>query len=78
MERDVCDLFFGSVTVGERGQVVIPAEARKRAGISPGDKVLVFMHPGTLSLVLTRVDHVQKLMRHLNKAIGRARAEEKK
>jgi AbrB family looped-hinge helix DNA binding protein len=50
MEREICDLFFGSVTVGERGQIVIPAEARKRAGLSAGDKVLVFMHPGTLSI----------------------------
>jgi len=34
--------FYGSVTVGERGQVVIPAEARKDFGIQPGDKLLVF------------------------------------
>lgn len=34
--------FYGSVTVSERGQIVIPAEARKDFGIAIGDKLLVF------------------------------------
>lgn len=33
--------FFGSVTVGERGQIVIPKRARELFGIAPGDKLLV-------------------------------------
>lgn len=33
--------FFGSVTVGERGQIVIPKEARELFNISTGDKLLV-------------------------------------
>lgn len=32
---------FGSVKVGERGQIVIPKEAREIFGIKPGDLVLV-------------------------------------
>lgn len=34
--------FYGSVTVSERGQIVIPAEARKDFSIAIGDKLLVF------------------------------------
>lgn len=34
--------FYGAVTVSERGQVVIPAEARRDLGIEVGDKLLVF------------------------------------
>jgi AbrB family looped-hinge helix DNA binding protein len=34
--------FYGSVKVGERGQIVIPIEARKHFNINPGDQVLVF------------------------------------
>jgi|WetSurMetagenome_2_1015567.scaffolds.fasta_scaffold1212231_1 AbrB family looped-hinge helix DNA binding protein len=34
--------FYGSVTVSERGQIVIPAEARKDFNIGIGDKILVF------------------------------------
>ncbi len=34
--------FYGSVTVSERGQIVIPVDARKDFGIKTGDKLLVF------------------------------------
>ena len=32
---------FGLVKVGEKGQIVIPAEARKTFGIKPGDSVML-------------------------------------
>ena len=32
---------FGLVTVGERGQIVIPKDARELFAINPGDKLLV-------------------------------------
>ena len=34
--------FYGVTTVGSKGQVVIPAEARTSLGLQPGDKVIVF------------------------------------
>ncbi|MFI6866599.1 AbrB/MazE/SpoVT family DNA-binding domain-containing protein [Nocardia sp. NPDC050406] len=37
--------FYGAVTVSERGQVVIPAQARRDHGIEPGDKLLVLGDP---------------------------------
>lgn len=33
--------FYGAITVSERGQVVIPAEARRDFNIEVGDKLLV-------------------------------------
>lgn len=56
------DLFYGSVTVGERGQVVLPAAARKTHGLQPGDKLLVFRHPHVAGLVLARLDQIQDLL----------------
>ncbi|MDO4564403.1 MAG: AbrB/MazE/SpoVT family DNA-binding domain-containing protein [Clostridia bacterium] len=32
---------FGMVRVGEKGQIVIPKEARDECGISPGDTMVV-------------------------------------
>lgn len=32
----------GTTTIGERGQVVIPAEVRQAMGLKTGDKLLVF------------------------------------
>ncbi len=34
--------FYGSITVSDRGQIVIPADARRDFGIEVGDKLLVF------------------------------------
>ena len=34
--------FYGTVTVSERGQIAIPAEARRNFNIEVGDKLLVF------------------------------------
>jgi AbrB family looped-hinge helix DNA binding protein len=34
--------FYGAITVSERGQIVIPAQARRDFGIEVGDKLLVF------------------------------------
>lgn len=59
------EFFFGAVTIGERGQVVIPAEARKRLGFQPGDKLLVFQPPQQVGLVLVPVDQVQALLARL-------------
>ena len=33
--------FFGSVKVGERGQIIIPKEARDVFGIEPGDALFI-------------------------------------
>ena len=36
---------YGSVTVGERGQLVIPAQLRQALHIKPGDQLMVFSKP---------------------------------
>jgi len=33
--------FYGAITVSERGQIVIPADARRDFNIQVGDKILV-------------------------------------
>lgn len=57
MKMDEC--FYGSATVGERGQIVIPAEARKDFGINPGDKVLVMRHPVWKGLMISHFEDVR-------------------
>lgn len=53
--------FYGSVTVSERGQIVIPAEARKDFNIKGGDKLLVL---GDLQqgIAIATLDSMQKMM----------------
>lgn len=43
--------FYGSVTIGERGQIAVPAEARRDHGFKPGDKLLVLGSSDGLALM---------------------------
>lgn len=54
--------FYGSVTVGERGQIVIPAEARKRYKIETGDKLLVLAPPHDKGIMLCKIDDIRQFM----------------
>lgn len=56
--------FYGTTVVGERGQAVIPAEAREALDLKKGDKLLVFgMGNGMLSLsTLSGFEHFQSHM----------------
>ena len=49
--------FHGATVVGERGQVVIPAEARKAHDLQKGEKLLVFSVGE--SIVLTRLSGLE-------------------
>jgi AbrB family looped-hinge helix DNA binding protein len=42
---------YGSATVGERGQIVIPADVRKIFSIKPGDKLMVFAKSEMIGLI---------------------------
>lgn len=57
----------GTTTVGERGQVVLPAELRKEFKIEPGEKLIVLGadHNGFQRIVLMKSEAVTKMFRHL-------------
>lgn len=56
--------FYGATTVGAKGQVVIPAEARKAMGLKEGEKLLVF-GMGCDMVAFTKLSNVEKFASHL-------------
>ena len=46
---------FGVVKVGDKGQVVIPRDARKQNNINPGDALLVLGDQRGMALLKTEV-----------------------
>ena len=52
--------FLGVATVGAKGQIVIPAEARRAMKIEEGHKIVVVRGPREGSAVLFRVDSLEK------------------
>jgi AbrB family looped-hinge helix DNA binding protein len=61
---------FGSATLGPRGQVVIPANARKELGIETGTTLLVFLGPGGRGLILFKADAVERILRMASESLS--------
>ena len=61
-EFSLKDHFYGAATVGERGQIVIPVEARKRYNIETGDKVLIMGSPHDRGLMVIKIDAMREFM----------------
>ena len=62
--------FFGSVTVGERGQVVIPAGARSELGIQPGDKLLVMRTPVHDGLMICKPEALHYMLESMREFLA--------
>jgi AbrB family looped-hinge helix DNA binding protein len=54
--------FLGSATVGTKGQIVIPADAREAMEIKEGDKVVILRGPREGSVLVFRVDSFDVLL----------------
>lgn len=54
--------FYGSVTVGERGQIAIPAEARREMMIDPAAKLLAFGTPNRQVLLLMKAEFTAEVL----------------
>lgn len=61
--------FYGAVTVSERGQIVIPARARRDLGIDAGDKLLVLGDPQQ-GLALMTVDRLMQNLHDSSQLMG--------
>ena len=56
------DHFYGAATVGERGQIVISVEARKKYNIETGGKILIMSAPHEKGLMLVKIDAMREFM----------------
>lgn len=61
--------FYGSTTVGERGQIVLPAKLRDELKISAGDKLLVLSAgpPGKEAVMIMRSEVLNGMMEMMTK-----------
>jgi AbrB family looped-hinge helix DNA binding protein len=66
------DWFYGTVTIGERGQVVIPASARQELGYRPGDKLLVMRNPVHMGVMYFKIDAIRSYLNSLAAGLDRA------
>ncbi len=62
---------YGAVTVGERGQLVIPAELRKALNIRTGDQLMVFAKLDKKVINLMTTKDFSKFLERAEKVISR-------
>ena len=67
---------YGSVKVGERGQIVIPSKARKEYDIKSGDLLIVVGAPMMDGVALIKAEVVKEIIEKMSK--GLAGPDEKK
>ena len=60
--------FYGAAVVGERGQIVIPKEAREHFALKPGDK-LVVMGRGDQGIVLLKADRLREFAEKILRSV---------
>ena len=59
---------FGVVTIGDKGQVVIPAKARKVFGLNVGDELMV-LGDETQGIALIKADYFLAMTEEIRKAM---------
>ncbi|MBO6026767.1 MAG: AbrB/MazE/SpoVT family DNA-binding domain-containing protein [Bacteroidales bacterium] len=55
MQEEQGKYLFGVVKVGERGQIVIPKDAREKYDIKPGDSLMVLGDQKGIAMLKTEV-----------------------
>ena len=63
---------FGSMAVNAKGQVVIPASARRELGINAGDTILAFgAFMGQHGLLLVKADTMEQMLGQMGEVLTR-------
>lgn len=57
--------FYGMATIGTKGQIVIPTEARKDLDLKEGDKIIVVRAPHMSGLDLIKADALEEMIKQL-------------
>lgn len=65
---------YGTATVGTKGQVVIPADAREQFDIKPGDRMYVVGSEKAQWIGFLKEDQLRSLVEHLTENIEQYRS----
>jgi AbrB family looped-hinge helix DNA binding protein len=66
-------LLLRTITVGERGQIVIPADMRKELEIQPGDELVAMSHPEKNAVMIFKIDDMRGFISRLSEELGKVK-----
>lgn len=75
--KKFCEL-AGTVTVGPKGQVVIPADVREKMGVKPGDKLVALYIIEKNSVSFVTEERMQSLIDKMGEQVSELRTQFKK
>lgn len=70
--------FYGSSTVGERGQIVLPAKLRNDFAIKKGDKLLVIGNADSYRIILVNPESMSTYLDKMSQQIDKMKSTIKK
>jgi AbrB family looped-hinge helix DNA binding protein len=73
---DFDDAVYGVATIGERGQIVIPAEARTELGLEPGDKVMIVRHFKMPAVMIMKISTMRQFLNDMAEHLDRVETRE--
>lgn len=56
---------YGTATIGTKGQVVIPADAREELGLKPGDRLYVVSAMGSGGVVFLKEEKLESMVEQM-------------
>jgi AbrB family looped-hinge helix DNA binding protein len=67
-------IFYGSTTVGEKGQIVLPIKLRKDFRIKKGDKLLVILDPHGSRITLVNPETMSSFLDMMSENINQMKS----
>jgi AbrB family looped-hinge helix DNA binding protein len=61
---------IGTATLNEKGQLVIPVEARNSLDLTAGSKVVIMSNPNRPALILIKAEEVEAMMQDVADALS--------
>ena len=68
---------YGTLTLNDKGQVVIPIEARNALEIGPGSRLMVMAAPQGQGLILVRLEDIEAKIKSFAEAVEEAKNDNK-
>jgi AbrB family looped-hinge helix DNA binding protein len=69
MSKDFFPKILGTATLNEKGQLVIPVDARNSLDLMPGSKVIIMSSPHRPALILLKAEQVEEMVKNLADAL---------
>ncbi|HMH31373.1 MAG TPA: AbrB/MazE/SpoVT family DNA-binding domain-containing protein [Methylomirabilota bacterium] len=70
MTKPLFPKILGTATLNEKGQLVIPVDARNSLGLKAGSKVVIMSSPHRPALVLIKAEEVESMVQDLANALN--------